>query len=145
MKKRMLSLLFLSGVLMCQPVMAMDKAPMESEKKEAVEADIRASDYIVEYMGELYNTGNTLELTSHLIAMYTDKIEIKAQIQSYSNGTWSNYGSSLKNTSTSSGVSLDREKTVPDGRYRIKYTFNAYVDDAVVETRSETTGSVYVP
>ena len=145
MKKRMLSLLLLSGVLMCQPVMAMEKAPIEGEKTEAVETDTRASDYIVEYMGELYNTGNTLELTSHLIALYTDKIEIKAQIQSYSNGSWSNYGSTLKNTSTSTGVSLDREKTVPDGQYRVKYTYNAYVDDEVVETRSRTTGSVYVP
>ena len=93
----------------------------------------------------LYNSGNTLELTSHLIALYTDKIEIKAQIQNYSDGSWSNYGSVLRATSTSTSVALDREKTVPDGRYRVKYTFNAYVDNTVVETRTVTSDSLYVP
>ena len=145
MKKRTMGLFLLSGVLMCQPVLAMDNAPSAMSTANVENATPYASDYIAEYMGELYNTGNTLELTSHLIALYTDKIEIKAQIQSYSNGSWSNYGSVLRSTSTSTGVSLDREKTVPDGQYRVKYTYNAYVDDEIVETRSRTTGSVYVP
>ena len=145
MKKRMMCLFLLSGVLMCQPVLAMSTTPSLVSTANVENATPYASDYIAEYMGELFNTGNTLELTSHLIALYTDKIEIKAQIQSYSNGSWSNYGSVLRSTSTSTGVSLDREKTVPDGQYRVKYTYNAYVDDEIVETRSRTTGSVYVP
>ena len=145
MKKRMMGLFLLSGVLMCQPVLAMSNTPSPVSTANVENAAPYASDYIAEYMGELFNTGNTLELTSHLIALYTDKIEIKAQIQSYSNGSWSNYRSVLKSTSTSTGVSLDREKTVPDGRYRVKYTFNAYVDDEIVETRSVPSESVYVP
>lgn len=145
MKKRLMMLMILSGVVMCQPVMAMDEVSAIASATNIEDAGIRASDYIVEYMGELYNTGNTLELTSHLIALYTDKIEIKAQIQSYSNGTWSSYGSVIKRTATGTNVSLDQEKTVPDGKYRVKYTFNAYVDDEIVETRSETSESVYVP
>ena len=145
MKKRVMGLFLLSGVLMCQPVLAMSNTPSPVSTANVENATPYASDYIAEYMGELFNTGNTLELTSHLITFYTDKIEIKAQIQSYSNGSWSNYGSVIKRTSTGTSVALDQEKTVPDGKYRVKYTFNAYVDDEVVETRSYTTGGVNVP
>ena len=145
MKKQMIGLLLLSGVFMCQPVLAMDTIPATVSVENEDTTVPYASDYIAEYMGELDHSGNTLELTSHLIALYTDKIEIKAQIQNYANGSWSNYGSVMKRTSTGTSVALDQDKTVPDGTYRVKYTFNAYVDDTVVETRSRTTGSIPVP
>lgn len=145
MKKQMITLLFLSGVLMCQPVMAMETISAGTSATASEGAVPYASDYISDYGAGLDNTSSTLEITGHLIAFYTDKIEIKAQIQNYSNGSWSNYGSAIKKTSTGTSVSIDQDKTVPSGRYRVKFTYNAYVDDTVVETRSLTTDSVNVP
>lgn len=146
MKKRIVPLMLVCGALLCQPVMGMDKIDsMSISFYTEGEAVPYASDYIVRYDGNLIHTGNgELEITAYLSALETDKVEIKAQLQKKSGSIWSNYGSAITETDTYASVGIDAEKTVSSGTYRVKYTYNAYVDDEIVETRSKTTGSVTV-
>lgn len=143
MKKQLLPLLLVCGVLLCQPVMGMDKlSDMNISFSTEESATPRASDYIGSYDGNLVDMGNgVIEISAFLEALRIDKIEIIAQIQKKNGSTWSNYGSKITATDTLGAVAIETERVVSNGTYRVKYTYNAYVDDEIVETRSKTTAS----
>ena len=146
MKKRMLPMMLVCSMMMCQPVWAPEQDGEESVWVSA-SGDIMpfASNYIEIFDGNVDHLGNgKLEITGKLKAYDTDKLEIKAQVQSYSGGTWSNYGAATTVSAAKTSITMDREKTVPDGKYRVKFTFNVYVGSKVVETKTLTTTSVIV-
>lgn len=146
MKKRMLPMMLVCGVMLCQPVMAMEqgeRTPVRVSESGGIVPF--ASDYIEVFDGTVDHLGNgILEITGKLKAYDTDKLEIKAQVQNNSGGTWKNYGAATTVSGKKSSIEMDKEKTVPDGKYRVKFTFNAYVGSKVVETKTLTTGSVTV-
>lgn len=144
MKKRVLPLLLVCGVMVCQPVMAMEQMGY-AEIDVSVGIMPRVSDYIRDFDGDVSHLGNgLLEINASMSAFDTDKLEIKAQVQEYSGGKWSNYGAATTVSARNSSITMDRQKSVPDGKYRIKFTFNAYVGGEVVESKTLTTTSVTV-
>lgn len=146
MKKKVLLLLVACSTMLCQPVMAMD------QNNCSVTSVIQnkgvmpfASDYIGSYDGVLEHAGDgVLVLNGYVDGLGTDKMEIVAQVQIYSNGRWVNKGTVLKESSPGLAVAMNRERIVTSGTYRVKYTFNAYVGSKIVESRSYTTSSVIV-
>lgn len=146
MKKRMLPMMLVCSVMLCQPVMAMEqgeRTPVRVSERGGIVPF--ASDYIENFAGDVEHLGNgTLRITGDMSAFGTDKLEIKAQVQSNSGGTWKNYGAATTVSGKKSSIAMDKEKAVPDGKYRVKFTYNAYVGSKVVETRTLTTTSVTV-
>ncbi len=143
MKKIVLPLMLVCGVMSCQPVMGMEQIKDMNISFSNEEGIVPwASNYIGSYDGNLTHLGNgVLEITAYLNALNTDKLEIVAQIQKKNGSIWSDYGSAIKATDPYVSVAIETERTVSSGTYRVKYTYNAYVDDDIVETRSKTTGS----
>ena len=131
------------GVLLCQPVMGMDQlSDMNISFATEEGAAPRASDYIGSYDGNLVDMGNgVIEISAYLNALGSDKVEIVAQIQKKNGSTWSRYGSNISEYTTDGSVAIETERVVSNGTYRIKYTYNVYVDDEIVETRTYTTPS----
>lgn len=148
MKKRVLPLLLVCSAMLCQPAMAMDQIQADFVGVSTTQDEgiiPFASDYIGSYEGKLKHTGNgVLVLDGYVDALGVDKVEIVAQVQVYSGGKWTNKGTALKESDQGLSVKMDRERIVTDGKYRVKYTFNAYVGTKVVESRSYTTSSVTV-
>ncbi len=146
MKKRMLPMMLVCSVMLCQPVLAMEqgeRTPVRVSESGGIVPF--ASDYIENFDGDMNHLGNgILGITGYMTAFGTDKIEIKAQVQNDANGTWKNYGAATTVSAAKTFITMDREKTVPDGKYRVKFTYNAYVGSKVAESRILTTGSVTV-
>jgi len=147
MKKRLALVLLISGIFMCQPVLTIASPITEnttymSENSKMIDP---RSQYIGDYGGNLTVIGSsTIEAFATLRASYTDKIEITAQFQRKSGSTWINYGSAITETDYTSSMTLQEDKNVPAGKYRVKFNYKAYVDDDVVETRNLTTNSVTI-
>lgn len=146
MKKRMLPMILVCSVMLCQPVMAMEqgeRTPVRISESGGIMPF--ASDYIVNFEGDIENLGRgKIGMVASMKAYDTDKLEIKAQVQNNADGTWKNYGAATTVSDAKNSIAMDKEKAVPDGKYRIKFTYNAYVGSKVVETRALTTGSVTV-
>ena len=146
MKKRMLPMILVCSVMLCQPVMAMEqgeRTPVRVSESGGIVPF--ASDYIESFNGNLKYMGEgRLKITGNATTRGADKTEIQAQLQSYSDGKWSNYGTVMKVSDEYRMVEMKKEKTVPDGKYRVKFTFNAYVGSKVAESRTLTTTSVTV-
>lgn len=146
MKKRMLPMMLVCSVMLCQPVMAMEQGERISVGVSESGGIIPfASDYITKFDGDVeYLGAGRLNMVASLKAYDADKIEIKAQVQNNADGTWKNYGAATTVSAAKNSIAMDREKTVPDGKYRVKFTFNVYVGSKVVETKTLTTTSVTV-
>ena len=146
MKKRMLPMMLVCSVMLCQPVMAMEqgeRTPVRVSESGGIVPF--ASDYITKFNGDVEHLGSgTLRMTGDMSAFGTDKLEIKAQVQNNADGTWKNYGTATTVSGKKSSITMDKEKSVPDGKYRVKFTYNAYVGSKVVETKTVTTSSVTV-
>lgn len=146
MKKRMLPMMLVCSVMLCQPVMAMEqgeRTPIRVSESGGIVPF--ASDYITKFEGDVEYLGDgRLSMVASMKTYDTDKIEIKAQVQNNADGTWKNYGAVTTVSGTKNSIAMDKEKAVPDGKYRVKFTYNAYVGSKVVETRTLTTTNVTV-
>ncbi len=70
-----------------------------------------------------------------MAAVNVDKTEIVAQLQKQINGQWRNYENPYSNKTTNTTTGLSKKRSVSSGTYRVKFTFNAYIGNRVVETR----------
>jgi hypothetical protein len=147
MKVRTILAALVIGVFICQPAMAAESLTTENTIYTIInnKTEDPRSQYIRDYNGELTSLGNgTIEASAILTTSNTDKIEIKAQFQYKSGNTWINYGSAITETAYTNSMTLQEDKDVPAGKYRVKFNYKAYVDDDVVETRNLISSSVTI-
>lgn len=118
------------------------------EMEEEQDIEPRESLYFSSYYYDLEPSSRKgyVDFTSLVITTdRTDKVKVTVQIQQYNDG-WEDYGDPIVGTSSRSSYTLEDSVKVDRGEeYRAKFTYEAIVNDKVVETKIRTTSGFVAP